>query len=198
MPRSASNSSTSRDEIAYRSYQRTATTITSRGNPIPRQDENSVSGDWTRGSAAAVRCERSLASPSKLGCSSSAAAWPSSRSCARASSTITAGAPTPSSSTPSRSAWPRCHHRHVHRLLTAGLPGAVVPPLRSSLCLALPPLPAQQPRKIASRGSRTASPPPHADHCKATHPIVVDLIHRFAAPLTSAPRGRSRRNNACV
>lgn len=31
-----------------------------------------------------------------------------------------------SSSTPSRSAWPRCHHRHVHRLLTAGLPGAVV------------------------------------------------------------------------
>jgi hypothetical protein len=36
------------------------------------------------------------------------------------------------------------------------------PPSRSSLCLALPPLPAQQPRKIAGHGSRTASPPPHA------------------------------------
>jgi hypothetical protein len=50
-----------------------------------------------------------------------------------------------------------------------------------------------RPRKIAIRGSRTASPLPPADHCKATHPIVVDFIHRFAAPLTSGPLGRSRR-----
>jgi hypothetical protein len=50
-----------------------------------------------------------------------------------------------------------------------------------------------QPRKIATRSARTASPPPHADHGKTTHPIVVDLIHRFAAPLTSAPLGQSRR-----
>jgi hypothetical protein len=41
-----------------------------------------------------------------------------------------------------------------------------------------------QPREIATRGSRTASPPPHADHRKAMHPIVVDLIHRS----TDSPR----------
>lgn len=39
---------------------------------------------------------------------------------------------------------------------------------------------------IATQGSRMAGPPPHADHCQATHLIVADLIHRFAAPLTSA------------
>jgi len=43
------------------------------------------------------------------------------------------------------------------------------------------------------RCAPAVSPPPHADHCKATHPIVIYLIHRFAASLTSAPRGRSRR-----
>jgi hypothetical protein len=68
---------------------------------------------------------------------------------------------------------------------------AVTPPAQCRPFRA-PRRPPRQPSKIVP-DSRTASPPPHADHSKAMHPIMVDLIHRFAAPLASAPRGRSRR-----
>jgi hypothetical protein len=198
MPRSASNS-TSRDEIAYRSYQRTATTITSGENPIPRQDEDGVSRDWTPPrSAAAGRCERSLASFSlKPGRSSSAAAWPSSH--------------------PARGPRPRSplDHRHPVPRHRRDRPGPVVitatfirysppdcpvrwwPPSRSSLCLALPPLPAQQPRKIAGHGSRTASPPPHAiTEGHAPDRGRLDPPIRRAAHFCPA-RSKSA-NNACV
>ena len=83
----------------------------------------------------------------------------------------------------------------MRELVACSMAIAVMPPAQ---CTPFPSTtPASTPTTTAAQDSHPrrahGESSPHAEHCKATHPIVIDLIHRFAAPLTSAPRGRSRR-----